>query len=159
MRAAGDEEPLRRCRGRILPAQLLGLIRQLVPSFGQHQLHHSAAPQVGGHRKASPHAVGCEPAIIIRVGRQLLGVRFGTHDTRPRSYNDERDFEKLLHSVQSILSSEVTKNARVKSVKSAKSFLVKRHRAKERRERQARSSTVRAEQGPLAARKEADVAS
>jgi hypothetical protein len=78
-----------------LPAQLLGLICQLVPSFGQHQLHHSAAPEVIWHRKASAHAVGCELPIIIRVGRRLLGLRLGTHDTTPRFGNDELDFEKL----------------------------------------------------------------
>jgi hypothetical protein len=93
--AADDGEPSCRCRGRILPAQLLGLICQLVPSFGQHQLHHSAAPAVIWHRKASPHAVGCELPIIIWVGRRLLGLRLGTHDTTPRSDNDELDFEKL----------------------------------------------------------------
>jgi hypothetical protein len=115
-----------------LPAQLLGLIRQLVPRFGQHQLHHSAAPQVVWHRKASPHAVGRELPVIVWVGRRLLGLRLGTHDTTPRSGNDELDFEKLLCLVQSILLSEITKNACVKNVKTAKTFQLKRRRAKQR---------------------------
>jgi hypothetical protein len=158
VRAAGDDEPSCRCRRRILPAQLLSLICQLVPSFGQHQLHHSATPEVVWHRKASPHAVDCELPIIIWVGRRLLGLRLGTHDTTPRSGNDELDFEKLLRLVQSILSSGITKNARVKNVKTAKSLQFKRHRAKQRCEGQARGRTVRAEQGLLAARKGANVA-
>jgi hypothetical protein len=150
VRAAGDDEPSCRCRRRILPAQLLGLICQLVPSFGQHHLHHSATPEVVWHRKASPHAVGCELPIIVWVGRRLLGLRLATHDTTPRSGNDELDFEKLLRLVQSILLLGTTKKLCVKNVKSAKSFQFKRHRAKQRCERQARGRTVRAEQGRLA---------
>jgi hypothetical protein len=159
VRAAGDDESSCRCRRRILPAQLLSLICQLVPSFGQHQLHHSAAPEVIWHRKASPHTVGCELPIIIWVGRRLLGLRLGTHDTAPRFGNDELDFENLLRLVQSILLLGMTKNIRVKNVKNAKSFQFKGHRAKQRCERQARGRTMRAEQGPFAVRKGASVAS
>ena len=64
-------------------AQLLSLVRQLVPGLCQHQLHHSGTPEVGWHRETSSHAVGGELPIIIRVDRRLFRLWLATHDTRP----------------------------------------------------------------------------
>src|SRR5262249_18444465 len=99
---ADGGEPLGRCRGRALLAQLLSLIRELVPRFRQHQVHYSATPEVIWHRKASPHAVNGELPIIIRADRLPVRPELATHDTTPRAGNDKRDFEKLSRLTQSI---------------------------------------------------------
>jgi hypothetical protein len=72
-----------------LLAQLLGLIRQLVPSLRQHQLHHSATPEVAWHCKTSPHALGRELPIIIGAGSRLLYFGLITHDTTLSTADDK----------------------------------------------------------------------
>jgi hypothetical protein len=86
----------------MLLAQLLSLVRQLMPSLRQHQLHHSGTPEAAWHRKVSSHAIGCELPIIIRAGRRLFGLRLATHDTMPRAGDDKFYFEKLSRLTQSI---------------------------------------------------------
>jgi hypothetical protein len=93
----------------VLLAQLISLICQLVPSFRQHQMHHSATSEVVWHRKASSHALDRELPIIIRTDRRLVRLKLATHDTTPRADNDKRYFEKLSRSTQSILLLEATK--------------------------------------------------